>query len=225
MKLPNSLTAPSNRSDATTPEHQWKAHRYLPGLVVLGWASFMCWPVIKDSRALLLIVFTPAGFIPWLERLDVPVDWRWPLSLCLLILLLSLPWFSILAGSLRATTVCTVLCLILALGHIKGCQLQMKQARSITSANPIATQAQRACVIQPRVRRTLGIESPHAPISPNPNGVPSKLERSTSFAPRESVLECSSPLELFAGRLTLESAGGPAHSRTLPRLLTHSTHL
>lgn len=34
------------------------------------------------------------------------------------------------------------------------------------------TQAQRACVMQPRVRRTLGIESPHASISPNPNGVP-----------------------------------------------------
>jgi hypothetical protein len=34
-------------------------------------------------------------------------------------------------------------------------------------------QAQRACVMQPRVRRTLGIESPHISISPNPNGVPS----------------------------------------------------
>ncbi len=35
---------------------------------------------------------------------------------------------------------------------------------------------------------------------------------------RGSVLECSSPLELSAGRGTPESAGGPAHSRTLPRL-------
>ena len=33
-------------------------------------------------------------------------------------------------------------------------------------------QAQRACVMQPRIRRTLGIESPHTSISPNPNGVP-----------------------------------------------------
>ncbi len=79
-------------------------------------------------------------------------------------------------------------------------------------------QAQRACVMQPRVRRTLGIESPHVFISPNPNGVPSKVERSTTFASRGSVLECSSPLELFAGQWTLESAGGPAHSKTLPRL-------
>jgi hypothetical protein len=31
-------------------------------------------------------------------------------------------------------------------------------------------QAQRACVMQPRVRRTLGIESPHTSISVNPNG-------------------------------------------------------
>lgn len=37
-------------------------------------------------------------------------------------------------------------------------------------------QAQRACVMQPRVRRTLGIESPRTLISPNPNGVPSKGE-------------------------------------------------
>jgi hypothetical protein len=37
-------------------------------------------------------------------------------------------------------------------------------------------EAQRACVMQPRVRRTLGIESPHTSISPNPNGVPSKVE-------------------------------------------------
>jgi putative membrane-bound dehydrogenase-like protein len=35
---------------------------------------------------------------------------------------------------------------------------------------------------------------------------------------RGSVLECSSPLELSAGRGTPESAGGPAHSRTLSRL-------
>lgn len=57
-------------------------------------------------------------------------------------------------------------------------------------------QAQRACVMQPRVRRTLGIEPPHVFISPNPNGVPSGSRMPT---PRVSVLECSSPLELFAG--------------------------
>jgi hypothetical protein len=34
---------------------------------------------------------------------------------------------------------------------------------------------------------------------------------------RGSVLECSRPLELFAGLETFESAGGPAHSRTLSR--------
>ena len=78
-------------------------------------------------------------------------------------------------------------------------------------------QAQRACVMQPRVRRTLGIKSPHTSISPNPNGVPSG---STVPAPRVSVLECSSPLELFAGQTPSESAGGPAHSRTLPRAFT-----
>ena len=78
-------------------------------------------------------------------------------------------------------------------------------------------EAQRACVMQPRVRRTLGIESSHTLISPNPNGVPSG---STVPAPRVSVLECSSPLELSAGQTSPESAGGPAHSRTLPRAFT-----
>ena len=149
-------------------------------------------------------------------------------------------------------------------------------------------QSQWACVMQPRVRRTLGIESSHVFISPNPNGVPSGSRMPT---PRVSVLECSSPLELFAGSSralkpstvidsraskvaislremsrahgkltssrtstvvhggeshsristerdgyfaspdrrghafnftvdTLESAGGPAHSRTLPRAFT-----
>ena len=78
-------------------------------------------------------------------------------------------------------------------------------------------QAQRAYVMQPRVRRTLGIESPHVFISSNPNGVPSD---STAITHRVSVLECSSPLELFAGLTTLESAGGPAHSRTLSRAFT-----
>lgn len=42
-------------------------------------------------------------------------------------------------------------------------------------------QAQRACVMQPRVRITLGIESPDVFISPNPNGVPSESDRSQSF--------------------------------------------
>ncbi len=41
-------------------------------------------------------------------------------------------------------------------------------------------QAQRACVMQPRVRRTLGIESPPTSIPPNPNGVPSKVECSSN---------------------------------------------
>gem|GEM_PF-5140124 len=38
-----------------------------------------------------------------------------------------------------------------------------------------------------------------------------------SLQKRVSVLECSSPLELSGGRSTLESAGGPAQSRTLAR--------
>ena len=139
-------------------------------------------------------------------------------------------------------------------------------------------QSQLVRVMQPRVRRTLGIESPVTFILPNPNTVPSG---STVLTTRVSVLECSSralkpstvidsrasivaislrELSRAHGKLTssrtstvvhggeshsristeqdgyfaspdrrwqifdhavdtLESAGGPAHSRTLPRAI------
>lgn len=61
-------------------------------------------------------------------------------------------------------------------------------------------QAQRAFVMQPRVRRTLGIESPHVFISPNPNGVPSKVERSTAFTMSSSSRGIdATPLGLVVG--------------------------
>jgi hypothetical protein len=119
-------------------------------------------------------------------------------------------------------------------------------------------EAQRACVMQPRVRRTLGIESSHVFISPNPNGVPSD---STAIARRASRVAVSlREMSWTHGKLTgsrtssvvhggdshsristerdgyfaspdrrwhalnhavdtLESAGGPAHSRTLTRAI------
>lgn len=54
------------------------------------------------------------------------------------------------------------------------------QQRFMSNTDGIS-QAQRACVMQPRVRRTLGIESAYVFISPNPNGVPSKVDRSQAF--------------------------------------------
>ena len=61
-------------------------------------------------------------------------------------------------------------------------------------------QAQRACVMQPRVRRTLGIESSHTSISTNPNGVPSKVERSTAFTMSSSSRGMdATPLGLVVG--------------------------
>jgi hypothetical protein len=119
-------------------------------------------------------------------------------------------------------------------------------------------QAQRACVMQPRVRRTLGIESPHTSISVNPNGVPpvstdhesraSKVAISlremswthgklTGSRDSEIVHACGSlPListerdgyraspdrrwQVFDHAMeTPESAGGPAHSRTLSQAI------
>jgi hypothetical protein len=39
-----------------------------------------------------------------------------------------------------------------------------------------------------------------------------------------AVLECSSPPQLFTGQETLESAGGPAHSKTLSRPASSREH-
>jgi len=47
-----------------------------------------------------------------------------------------------------------------------------------------------------------------------------KREGRIMMSPLRSVLECSSPLELFESRRPYESGGGPPHSRTLPRAFT-----
>jgi hypothetical protein len=44
-----------------------------------------------------------------------------------------------------------------------------------------------------------------------------RVEQLLGIPKRDSVLECSSPLELSAGHRIPESAEGPAHSKTLPR--------
>ena len=62
-----------------------------------------------------------------------------------------------------------------------------------------------------RMRELLGVSSAEADSA--------LVSRIDAFW-RGSVLECSSPLELSGGQETSESAGGPAHSRTLPRALT-----
>lgn len=190
---------------------------------------FLVWPVIQDLRALL---FVPFGLLLshsyWFTALGLPNSVQLALAAFLAIILFSLPWFSVLSGTRRATVICTFGVIVVLLMQISGCHLQRQKG------NATINQAQRACVMQPRVRRTLGIESPHVFIPPNPNGVPSG---STAIASRVSVLEpersgdrqpkatrrvsianqCSSPLEIFAGLTTPESAGRPAHSRTLAR--------
>jgi hypothetical protein len=87
-------------------------------------------------------------------------------------------------------------------------------------------QAQRACVMQPRVRRILGIKSPHTFISPNSNGVPlvSTDHESRLLISTERDGYSASPDRRWQAfkhaQPTPESAGGPAHSRTLPRAFT-----
>jgi hypothetical protein len=113
--------------------------------------------------------------------------------------------------------------------------------------------------MQPRGRRTLGIESPHTSISPNPNGVPpvstdhenraskvaiSLREMSWTHGKLTSsripiIWHACGSLSLISTerdgysaspdrrwqafknvKTTPKSAGGPAHSRTLPRAFT-----
>lgn len=61
-------------------------------------------------------------------------------------------------------------------------------------------QAQRPCMMQPRVRRTLGIELPHAFISPNPNGVPSGSTVIDSSASKVAISLCE--MSWTHGKLT-----------------------
>lgn len=172
MKLPNSLTARSNRDDIEPGEEPWKMHRFLPAVIVLGWTSWIVFPLLKDVRAVVFLFWAPAGFIPWLERLAVPKEWHWPLAILLMILFLSLPWFSILAGSYRATTVCTLSCLALAMLNINGCKMQMRSASRFSGTLAPVHQAQRASVIQPRVGTTLGAHERIIATLWNPKGVP-----------------------------------------------------
>ena len=77
-------------------------------------------------------------------------------------------------------------------------------------------QAQRACVMQPRVRRTLGIESPHSSIYSNPNGVPSGSTVIDSRASKVaiSLREMSwTHGKLIGSRTSSVVHGGESHSR------------
>ena len=131
------------------------------------------------------------------------------------------------------------------------------QQRFMSNTHGI-NQAQRACVMQPRVRRTLGIESSYVFISPNPNGVSS--DSTTIYSRASKVAISLREMSQAHGKLTSsrtstvvhggeshsristerdgyfaspdrrghafnnavntpKSAGGPAHSRTLPRAI------
>jgi hypothetical protein len=208
MKLPNSLTKASNHGVVMPVKRWWNGHCYLPGILALSWlVSGIVWPIARDFRVIVFLPFAlPLGFMHWLVSLGLPQNLQLPLSVFLLILMLSLPWFSVLANSIRATTFCTIGVAVLLLSQVAGCQAMNKKASSITSHDSQVIQVRQACVIKPRVRRTLGIESPHIPAS------------------RVSVLECFNHLELFAGLTTYKSADGLARSKTLPRLSTLSTH-
>ena len=134
MKLPNSLTAPSNRGDVAPVRRWWKEHRWTPAILTLGWVVWGVWPVIKDFRAIVFLPFgLPLGFIHWLGSLGVPPSLQLPISVLLLILMLSLPWFSLLANSVRASTICTIGVAFLLLAQIAGCHAMEKKMRSITS--------------------------------------------------------------------------------------------
>jgi hypothetical protein len=152
MKLPNSLTAPSNRGDAAPLDHRRKTHRWTPAILTLGWIVLGFWPVVKDFRAIVFLPFgLPLGFIHCLDNLGVPQRLQLPLSALLLILMFSLPWFSLLANSLRATTICTIGVGLLLLAQISGCQMLKSKYARITTASFDVFQAQRGSVRRPKL--------------------------------------------------------------------------
>lgn len=134
MKLPNSLTGPSNRGHDLPEERPWKSHGCLPGIVVLVWLLWVCRPLFTDFRTIVFLPFLPFSFVPWLERLPLPPEMHVGLSVSLFILLLSLPWFSLLASRIPVTVVCTGLCLFLATGQTTGCQRMGKGFSKLASS-------------------------------------------------------------------------------------------
>ncbi len=255
MKLPNSLTGPSNRGDDAPESMPCKAHGCLPGIIVLIWIGYLFKPAFKDAGALAL---APFAFISFGTSIGVPPSWIIPVSILMLVTLLVLPWLSLFASSVRTTFWCSIICLLLVLLQMSGCQTMLNGFSKL--ANHSSSQAQRACVMQPRARRTLDIELSHTSISPNPNGVPSGTTDRESRASKvaislremswthgklngsrvSSVVHGGESFSLIsterdgysaspnrrgqvfehALETPPESAGGPAHSRTLPRAFT-----
>jgi len=173
MKLPNSLTGPSNRSDTAAESKPLRAHGCLPGIIVLVWIACLLKPLLEDTKALAL---APFAFFSFGVSLGVPPSLLIPVSAVMLTVLLLLPWLSLFASSIKTTVCCSFACLLLVLLQMSGCQA-LQNGFSKLAGNDL-NQAQRACVMQPRVRRTLGIESPHTSTSPNPNGVPAGVRSS-----------------------------------------------
>ncbi len=201
MKLPNSLTGPSNRGDAGQESKPWKAHGCLPGVIVIGWLLGMIIPLVGNELGFVVIFASPLGFMPIVEALGVPKNLVMVGGIGVFVVLLSLPWISFLASRGSVTAVCTAGVIVLLLTHMSGCR---KVSSEMTKITWNKSQAQRACVMQPRVRRTLGIESPRTLISPNPNGVPSKGECfHTSTTSSNSRGMDATPL-----RLVVSIAGG-----------------
>ncbi len=178
MKLPNSLTGPSNRGEAAPESNQWKAHGCLPGIIVIGWLLYMFIPLIGNGLGFVVVLASPLGFAPALEAMGLPKNLAMVGGFGVFVVLLSLPWFSFLASRISVTAACTAGVIVLLLTHMSGCRKVSSEMSKITWNR---SQAQRACVMQPRVRRTLGIKSPHTSMSPNPNGVPSKVEGLHAF--------------------------------------------
>lgn len=177
MKLPNSLTATSNRGEAGPESKPWKAHGCLPGIIVIGWLLYMIIPLIGNGLGFVVVLASPLGYAPALEAIGLPSNFAMVGGIGLFVVLLSLPWVSFLVSRISVTAVCTAGVIVLLLTHMSGCRKVSSEMSKIIWNR---SQAQRACVMRPRVRRTLGIESSHISISPNPNGVPSKVECSSN---------------------------------------------
>jgi hypothetical protein len=170
MKLPNSLISPSNLGkNSNSPLRN--RHRWIPTWLLAAYLGcFFLWPALQDIRA---VFFAPFGLLIgysyWFLALGLPGEVHMPLALLFVVTLFSLPWFSILASSRRATTICTLGVVLLLLTQISGFRFQRHKGRW---SSIWETQVERACATQLSARESLGAERFLASILPNSNMLP-----------------------------------------------------
>ena len=136
----NMTQEPSNRTvivrrrdGRNSRPYSW--HRWIPAWLVMAHAMiFVLWPTVQDVRALALMPIGLAiSYSYWAGVLGLSPGAQTAFSMLLFVILFSLPWFSLLASSLRATVLCTLGVVVLLVMQVLGWQLQRHHTRSTAS--------------------------------------------------------------------------------------------